>query len=195
MSTNPAPDPLAASRTRVGPTVYLLHRWDPHVSETALYRDYAAALAALAAIVRANWSDVAHRIDVPDSHEGLTDAEAVLAYYGGNGGSGDTTAPTAAESFDAGFEITEEPVAGPEPREVSLRLATLRIVDDRTDAETTTVTYFMDAAGLTVAVSSGPDGYPHVLITPENRITSMPVTVRIETPSRHTGPGKTAHMS
>jgi hypothetical protein len=64
---------------------------------------------------------------------------------------------------------------------VSLRLARLRVLDgDPSDPDTPAVTYCLDAAGLTVAVSSGPGGYPAVLITPEDHLSGTPITVRIE---------------
>jgi hypothetical protein len=177
MSTTPA----ATLTAPVGPTVFLLHRWNAHVDETNLFRSYAAALAELASAVRVDWADVAHRADVPDTPEGLSDADAVITFYRGDDGTGGSDAPMTGEWFDAGFEIVEEPVAGSEPREVSLRLARLRVLDgDPSDPDTPAVTYCLDAAGLTVAVYSGPDGYPAVLITPEDHLSGAPVTVRLE---------------
>lgn len=188
MSTLPAPMPTLTQTAPVGTTVHLLHRWDRHVDDTSLYRDYAAALAALAAAVRTDWSDIAHRAEVPDTHVGLSDAEAVMAFYGGDGGSGGPAAPTTGESFDAGFEIVEEPVAGPEPGEVSLRLATLRVLDgDPADPDVPAVTYCLDADGLTVAVFPSAEGYPTVLITPEDHLTGIPITVCLEDPFRPGG--------
>jgi hypothetical protein len=165
----------------VGPTVFLLHRWNAHVDETGLFRSYAAALAKLASAVRTEWADVAHRADVPDAPDGLGDAEAVMAFYGGDGGTGGREAPMAGESLDAGFEIVEEPVAGPEPVEVTLRLASLRVLDgDPSDPHAPVVTYWLDAAALTVAVYAGLDGNPYVLITPQDHLSGTPVTVRLE---------------
>jgi hypothetical protein len=177
-------------------TVHLLHRWDRHLDEASLYRDYPAALAALAAAVRADWPDITHRGDVPSSPDGFSDAEIVLAFYGGTGGDGEPDAPTLGESFDAGFEIVEEVVAGPEPGEVSLRLGTFRVLDAGPD-ETgiSAVTYCLDAAGLTVAVYAGPDGNPAVTITPDDHLSGIPITVRLEDPFRPGGFEKTYRVS
>lgn len=181
MSTTPAATPPVTLTAPVGPTVFLLHRWNAHVDETHLFRTYAAALAELASAVRADWADVAHRAEVPDTPEGLSDAETVITFYRGDNETGGPDASMTGESFDGGFEIVEEPVAGAEPSEVSLRLANLRVLDgDPSAPETPAVTYCLDATGLTVAVYSGPDGYPTVLITPENHLSGTPVTVRIE---------------
>lgn len=199
MSTIPAPRPApapTAPTVPVGATVQLLHRWDRHVDDTTLYRDYPAALAALAAAVRADWSDITHRGDVPATPAGLTDAEAVLAFYGGTGGAGGPDAPTSGESFDAGFEIIEEVVAGPEPGEASLRLGTFRVLDaDPADTDIPAVTYCLDAAGLTVAVYAGPDGYPAVSITPDDHLSGIPITVRLEDPFRPGGFEQTYRVS
>ncbi|MGW4527808.1 hypothetical protein [Amycolatopsis sp. NPDC004378] len=195
MSTIPAPAP-AELTAPVGATVQLLHRWDRHLDDTTLYRDYPAALSALAAAVRADWSDITHRADVPASPAGLSDAEVVLVYYAGDGGAGGPDAPTCGESFDAGFEIIEEVVAGPEPGEASLRLGTFRVLDaDPADTDIPAVTYCLDAAGLTVAVFAGPDGYPTVSITPETHLSGIPITVRLEDPFRPGGFEKTYRVS
>jgi len=195
MSTIPA-TPIVAPPAPVGATVYLLHRWDPHVDDTDLYRSYDAALAALAAVVRADWSDLVHRTGVPATRTTFSDAEIVMAFYGGDGGSGGPDAPTTGESGDAGFEIVEEPVAGPEPSEVSLRLATLSVLDgDPAEHDVPAVTYCLDADGLTVAVFPGPDGYPTVLITPQDHLTGMPVRVRLEDPFQSGGFEQTYRVS
>lgn len=198
MPTIPGPESPAASTAPVGDTVHLLRRWEVDIETVSPYRDYAAALAALAARVRADWSAITHRAEVPDSHAGLGDAEVVLALYGGNGGSGGTGAPTFGvdESSDAGFEITEAVVTGPGPREVSLRRGTLRVLDsDPTDTDVAAVTYCLDAEGLTVAVFPGPDSHPVVLITPEGRLSGIPVTVRLEDPFQPGGFEQTYQVS
>ncbi|MFI6029487.1 hypothetical protein [Amycolatopsis magusensis] len=199
MSTTPAPRPapaLPAPTAPVGATVQMLRRWDRHVDTTTLYRDYTAALAALAAAVRADWSDITYRGDVPATADGLSDAEVVLAFYDGDGGAGGPDAPTSGESFDAGFEIVEEVVAGPEPGEASLRLGTFRVLDaDPADTDGPAVTYCLDAAGLTVAVYAGPDGYPAVAITPDGHLSGVPITVRIEDPSHSGGFEQTYRVS
>lgn len=185
MSTIPAPPSTVASAAPVSTRVHLLRRWDRNIDNIDLYHDYASALAALAATVRADWSAITNNSEVPDRHDGLSDAEVVLAFYGGDGGSGGPDAPTLGldESSDAGFVITEEVVAGPEPSEVSLRLGTFRVLDAApADTDVAAVTYCLDADGVTVAVFPGPDGYPVVLITPEGSLSGKPVTVRLEGP-------------
>ncbi|SDD55154.1 hypothetical protein [Actinokineospora iranica] len=199
MSTIPAPRPTPTPQpptVPVGATVQLLHRWDGHVDDTTLYRDYSAALAALAASVRADWSDITHRGDVPATPDGLSDAEIVLAFYGGDGGVGDPDAPTSGGSPAAGFDIVEEVVAGPEPGEVQLRLGTFRVLDaDPAETDVPAVTYCLDAAGLTVAVYTGLDGYPEVSITPDDYLSGIPITVRLEGPCRPGGFEQTCRVS
>ncbi|WNV83130.1 hypothetical protein [Umezawaea sp. Da 62-37] len=186
MSTVPTPSPITEPPAPVGLTVHLLRRWDRHVDDTCPFYSYAAALAALAGAVRADWPDITHRADVPDSCESLSDAEVVRTFYGDDG-TGEFDAPTSGTSDDAGFAIVKEHVAGPEPGEVSLRLGTLRVLDaDPAEDTAPAVTYCLDADGLTVAVFPGPDGHPTVLITPEGQMSGVPVTVRLEDPF---GPG------
>lgn len=189
MPTSSTTPPTAAPPVQVGTTVHLLRRWDRHDDHISVYFSYAAALAALAAVVRADWSDIAHLAEVPDTPDGLSYAEVVMAFYEVDGGAGGPEAPTTGESVDdGGFAIVEEPIAGPEPDEVSLRLATLRVLDgDPAEDEVPAVTYCLEAAGLTVAVFPGPDGYPAVLITPEGHLSGIPVTVRLEDPFRPGG--------
>lgn len=184
---HPAPTPTTPTTAAApaGTTVQLLHRWDPDIDETSLHRDYPAALNALAATVRADWPPIAHRHDIPATPDELSDAEVVLAFYART--SGDPEAPTSGESRDAGFEIVEEPVLGPRPNTASLRVATLRVLDaDSAEPDTPPVTYCLDVFGLSVAVSHDPDGHPVVLIAPEDHLSGVPVTVRLEDPR---GPG------
>lgn len=147
--------------------------------DTSLFRTYDAALASLASAIRRDSSYLAR----PGGRVCLGDAETVLAFYGGDGGAGGPEAPTCGESGDAGFEIVEEPVSGPEPAAVYLRLATLRVLDD--DPAEPAVTYCLDAGGLTVAILPG--AYPTVLITPESHLSGLPITVRFEDPLRPAG--------
>lgn len=187
-SESPSASAPEAPTAPVGTRVHVLHRFG-NPSGISVHPDYPAALAALAAACRAEWSEVAWRADVPASPDGLSDAETVLVFYGGDGGAGGPDAPTCGESIDAGFEIVDEVVAGPEPSAVSLRLGTFRVVDaDPADDDVPAVTYCLDAAGLTVAVAAGPDGYPSVSITPKDHLTGIPVKVRLEDPF---GPGGT----
>ncbi|GAB3162144.1 hypothetical protein GCM10027258_80580 [Amycolatopsis stemonae] len=190
MSTTPE-----APTATVGTHVHVLHRFGRD-SEISLYHSYPAALAALATAVRADWSSITYRDDVPASPDGLSDAEAVLSYFGGNGGSGGPDAPTFGMSLDAGFVISEDVVAGPEPAAVSLRLGTLRVLDgDPADPDVPALTYCLDADGLTVAVFPGPDGHPTVLITPEAHMSGLPVTVRLEDPFQPGGFEQTHRVS
>lgn len=168
MSTLPTPPP------RLRQTVHVLHRWDSYTGEeTGVFRTYASALASLATTLRAGWQAVAHRDNVPADPTNLSDAETVLAYYGGDGGDGGRETPTFGvnEASEAGFELIETTVRGPETCEVSLRLATLRVHDGDPD-DPDAVTYYLDAEGLTIAVTAGPSGYPHVRITPESYLST-----------------------
>ena len=177
----------------VGTHVHVLHRFGRD-SEISLYHSYPAALAALAPAVRADWSSITYREDTPASPDELSDAEVVLAYFGGNGRSGGPDAPTFGMSLDAGFVISEDVVAGPEPSVVSLRMATLRVLDaDRADIAA--VTYCLDAAGLTITVYTGPDGYPAVSITPGTSPGGVPITVRLGGAFRPDGVEQTYRVS
>jgi hypothetical protein len=177
----------------------MLHLFGRHADVTA-YHSYPAALAALAAIVRADWAEITYRDDVPAGPDGLSDAEAVLLYFRGNGGPGGREAPTFGMSFagECGFAIGERVVAGPEPSAVSLRMGTFRVSDpdpDPADTDVPAVTYCLDAAGLSVDVTTGADGNPSVLITPHSQLTGLPVTVRLEDPVRPGGFTRTYRVS
>lgn len=186
MSGSSAMPLSTAPPVQVGTTVHLLRRWDRHDDHVSVYFSYAAALAALAAFVR---------VEVPETSDGLGDAEVVMSFYDGDGGSGGPDAPTTGETADGGFAIVEESVAGPEPVEVSLRLAALRVLDSGAEDGAPAVTYCLDADGLTIAVLPGPDGYPTVLITPESHLSGIPVTVRLEDPFRPCGFERTYRVS
>jgi hypothetical protein len=180
----------------VGLIVYRLHRWGRIEQTTELFRTYASALACLATAARESWADITFREDVPEDPAELTDAETVLAFYGGDGGAGGPETPTFGESFDTGFEIVEDLVGGPEPAEVTLRLASLRVLDtDPDDPDVPAVTYCLDAEGLTIAVASDPGGHPRVLITPEGELSGVPITVRLEDPFRPGGFERTYRVS
>lgn len=185
MSTSSSPPP-AAPGVQVGTIVHLLRRWDRHDDHISLYFGYDAALAALAAFVR---------VEVPETSDRLGDAEVVMSFYDGDGGSGGPDAPTTGETADGGFAIVEESVAGPEPVEVSLRLAALRVLDSGAEDSAPAVTYCLDSDGLTVAVFPGQDGYPTVLITPEGHLSGIPITVRLEDPFRPDGFERTYRVS
>jgi hypothetical protein len=174
-------------------TVFRLHWWDRHNNETSLFHSYDAALASLARTVR---DALADRPETTTPAGALTDAQTVLAFYGGDSGEGGPDAPTCGESGDTGFEIVEDLVGGKEPGEVTLRLANLRVLDgDPDDPDVPAVTYCLDADGLTIAVRPGPDGYPYVLITPHDHLSGGPITVRLEDPLRPGGFEQTYRMS
>lgn len=168
----------------VGQTVFLLRWWDRHAEEIELFHTYEAALHALARDVR---ELLVWHVPPPAALETLTDADVVLAFYGGDGGTGGREAPTFGidESSEAGFEIVEELIGGPEPAEVTLRLASLRVLDG--DPDIPSVAYCLDAEGLTVAVSHDHSGYPTVHVTVEEHLSGVPITVRLEDPARPGG--------
>ncbi len=193
MPTTLSSAPPRRARPSVCLTVFRLHCWNRHADETELFRSYNAALASLARTVR---RDLAERPESATHAEPLTDAQAVLAFYGGDGGTGGHEAPTSGVSGDVGFEIVEDLVAGAEPVQVTLRLASLRVLDgDPDDPDTPAVTYCLHADGLTIAVRPGPNGHPSVLITPEDHLSGVPITVRLQDPSRPGGFEQTYRVS
>lgn len=166
-------------------TVHVLRRWDRHSDEVTLHHGYKAALGELAAFLRGDTAAAAALTERPSAPRDLSDAEVVMAVYGGDGGSGGVDAPTAGEDFhDGGFSITEEPVSGPEPAAVGLRLAVLRVLDGGTDQ--LSVTYCLEAAGLSITVRSGENGYPAVSITPDSHMSGLPITVEFTNPEQRT---------
>jgi hypothetical protein len=172
--TNTAPMPT------IGLSVSRLHWWDRNTNETELFYSYDAALHHLATILRQTWNDVSWRPGVPATSDGLTDAQVVVLFYDGDGGAGGRETPTCCVDDERGFEIVDTVIHGPAPAEVSLRLASLRVLDG--DPDDPAVTYCLDADGLTIAVSHGPDGSPVVHITPQAELSGIPVTVRLQSP-------------
>lgn len=197
MSSSPATPPIPQQAAPVGLTVYRLHRWDYRdTHETELFYSYQAALSALATSVVDSWGDTIWREGMPDSPDGFTDAQVVLLYYGGDGGSGGREHPTVGESFGNGFEIIPDLVRGPEPTQLALRLATLCVLDgDPGDPDIPPVTYFLNAAGLTVAVAPDPQGYPVVRITPDTVLSGAPVAAHVKDPLGPGGFKRTYHVS
>ncbi|UUV32120.1 hypothetical protein NQK81_01345 [Amycolatopsis roodepoortensis] len=173
--TEPAP---------VGTTVHILHRLGRDGELTA-YHDLSSALAALAASVRPKWHELAYRDDVPASPDGLSDAEVVFTFYRVEGDTDSPSAPLFGITLQDGFTIVERTVAGPEPAQVPLRLATVSVLDsDPDETGGPAVTYRLNAAGLTLAVSPGPDGFPSVLITPDAHMAGLPFSVHAAAPAR-----------
>jgi hypothetical protein len=167
-------------------TVHVLRRWDRHSDEITLHHGYDAALGELAAFLRGDTAAAAALTERPSAPRDLSDAEVVMSVYGTGGSGGGVDAPTAGEDFhDGGFTITEEPVSGPEPAAVGLRLAVLRVLDGGTDQ--LSVTYCLEAAGLSIAVRSGENGYPAVSITPDRHISGRPITVDLKNADQRAG--------
>jgi hypothetical protein len=76
--------------------------------------------------------EITWREYVPGKPDELTDAETVLAFYGGDGGAEGSETPTFGQAFDTSFEIVEDLVGAPEPVEVTLRRTSLRAPDGET---------------------------------------------------------------
>ncbi|HET6285721.1 MAG TPA: hypothetical protein VFG15_03085 [Amycolatopsis sp.] len=165
-----------------GTTLFEFLRWDDFQDYRTHCTTQEAAEAAVAAFVRANWDDVRHRRRGPETHDGLSDAEAISAYYDGTVAAEDRQPGTlscgAVAHSEHGFEIHEVPLSGPEPGAVTLRHGTLRIEERPGNVDP--VTYCLDVAGLTVAVTPGPDGFPTVVVTPQYHLTGVPLTLRVE---------------
>ena len=98
--------------------------------------------------------------------------------------------------MEQGQSMDEDVVAGPEHSAVSLRLGTLRVLDGAPeDPEVPPVTYCLDADGLTVSVFPGPDGHPTVLVAPQEHLSGLPITVRLEDPFQPGGFEQTYRVS
>lgn len=158
MSTSPllAPRTAAASSTSlIGTTVWLLRIWTRHGDDLEVYFSYDAALHAVATRVREDWSEHSWLCALPDTPDSLTDGQAVSLFYG----SEMHLSPSTGELYDEGFDVVEHQVYGPEPEQLNLRMATLRVFDEIPDGpQPAPLTYRIDALGLTIAASAGTHG-------------------------------------
>lgn len=146
-TTEPATAPL---------TVWLLRYWDRHTNRVTPFTSYETALAELAAGVRGAWNNVRWNDGVPRTHDELDDAEAVAIYFGQVP---DGQPLTSGDRCDEGFNLYAETVEGAPAHEVWLRTAALRVRGGEPhDPLGQPLTYVMEAHGIRVSVTAGPDG-------------------------------------
>jgi hypothetical protein len=117
-----------------------------------LFASYEDALADLAAGVRQSWNNVSSDDGVPSTPDERDDATAVAIYYGQVP---DGQPLTSGDRGDEGFNIYAETVHGLPAEEVWLRTATLRVLDETPGQPPI---YIMEAHGIRVSASAGPDG-------------------------------------
>jgi hypothetical protein len=161
----------------VGVTVWLLHWWRGPEHRIEPFHSHESALHCLATWAHDLWGDASWRDGVPEDPRTLTDSEVVSWYYAGTG---DVPQPTSGETDEDGFVITETKVRGPEPAELHLRLASLRVLDpDPDDSTAAPLTYCMDAIGVTVAVYEDRNGLV-VHITGDDLSTRTQVRVSVD---------------
>ncbi|TDD35487.1 hypothetical protein [Saccharopolyspora elongata] len=156
-----------------GLSVWILHRWSDGQYSAEPYATYEGALQSLATEIRAS-SGRSHRLDeFPASVANLTDADVVSLHYCGAA----EPAPTCGAVDHSGFLLLEMPVRGPEPTQLNLRMATLRVLDEVLDgSHESSLTYYLDAVGLTLSVHAGVSG-PVVRLRNDNLPADLPVTV------------------
>jgi hypothetical protein len=146
-TTEPATVPL---------TVWQLRKWDRHTDRVTPYASYEAALADLAAGARSSWDNVRSNDGVPNTPAELGDAEAVAIYYGQVP---DGQPLTSGDRCDEGFNLYADTVTGVPAEEVWLRTAAFRVQDKNPDEPLSQLpTYVMEAHGIRVSATAGPDG-------------------------------------